>query len=583
MPNIHGSCTVLVAARAGARPPLVSHSFDTSGGVDTRLVRVPPNPNPPNPRPVFCWDENAVPRFFGVGRGPIPAYAEWVGEQSAPPEPIGFIAQTEDPAGTLGYWEAASGIANDAGVMMAESTCSAIFGALPRGKDGGQALLGYMELSRIALERCTSAKAAVELMGALAVEHGFCGNTDEGMGTAESLTVVDSEEAWIMHILADDSGASAIWAAQRVQDGHAAVVPNMFVIRKMKLDAADGADSFMLSDSARECAARHNLWKPGTPFDFAAIFSRGEARNKYYCGRRLWRALSLFAPSLNLPAAYDDLLTDTPYPFSVVPDGPLDRHFLFRVMRDTYAATVYDLSAQPASGPFGLTDRYDDVAYTSSVTGGRGMFERPIGIYRMACTLAAPRSACLARVPRLPHCALPLASSYPCACATDSYVGEPQDASGRPAAFHFAPHVSQTSVYLPVLCTMERCPSPLGRGTVRAIDRAAAYWAFRIVKQTIRGLPWDRCLALIQARQQQWEIKAGAILEGGGGEGTSEAVHALAEAVVDDWWLMLDELLLRFGDGWEYDWDEASGAARHAPLKYPMGWLEHVGFFEEKD
>ena len=130
---------------------------------------------------------------------------------------------------------------------------------------------------------------------------------------------------------------------------------------------------------------------------------------------------------------------------------------------------------------------------------------------------------------------------------------------------------------------MDQCPPPLGKGTVRAIDRSAAYWTFRIAKQTIRGLPWDRCLPLMQARQMLWESKVAAILDGGGGDGTSDAVHALAEDVVDDWWRMLDELLLRFGDGWEYEWDEASGAARHAPLEYPKGWLEKVGFFEDKD
>ena len=38
-----GSCTVLVSAVQGGRPPMVSHSFDTSGGVDFTLVYLPPS------------------------------------------------------------------------------------------------------------------------------------------------------------------------------------------------------------------------------------------------------------------------------------------------------------------------------------------------------------------------------------------------------------------------------------------------------------------------------------------------------------------------------------------------------------
>ena len=53
---------------------------------------------------------------------------------------------------------------------------------------------------------------------------------------------------------------------------------------------------------------------------------------------------------------------------------------------------------------------------------------------------------------------------------------------------HWAAHASQTSVYLPVLCAMGACPAPLASGSVRAIERACAYWAFRIVKHTARGV-----------------------------------------------------------------------------------------------
>ena len=53
-------------------------------------------------------------------------------------------------------------------------------------------------------------------MGDLAVRLGFYGadwsGGDASLGEAgEALTVIDPAEAWVFHVLADDSGTSAIW------------------------------------------------------------------------------------------------------------------------------------------------------------------------------------------------------------------------------------------------------------------------------------------------------------------------------------------------------------------------------------
>lgn len=47
----------------------------------------------------------------------------------------------------------------------------------------------------------------------------------------EALQVVDPTEAWVFHILADDTGTGAVWAAQKVPAGHITAVANQFIIR----------------------------------------------------------------------------------------------------------------------------------------------------------------------------------------------------------------------------------------------------------------------------------------------------------------------------------------------------------------
>ena len=45
------------------------------------------------------------------------------------------------------------------------------------------------------------------------------GDASLGEG-GEALTVVDKHEAWVFHVMGDDTGTSAIWVAKRVPYGH---------------------------------------------------------------------------------------------------------------------------------------------------------------------------------------------------------------------------------------------------------------------------------------------------------------------------------------------------------------------------
>ena len=215
----------------------------------------------------------AVPALPGLDRGPTyfpentdTSIHDWkVGEGDF--APIGEIPQVEH---THAFVDGGYGIMNEFQVSIGESTCGSVLTALPVYR-GGHALLEAGELSRLALERCKTAKCAVETMGSLAEEHGYYGADEtEGEG-GESLQVVDPSEAWVFHIVADDTGKSAVWAAQKVP----AATWRPWPVRHPHGEPADTAN-FMGSANMLEVAERAGLWDgavDGKHVDFTAAFS----------------------------------------------------------------------------------------------------------------------------------------------------------------------------------------------------------------------------------------------------------------------------------------------------------------------
>ena len=77
------------------------------------------------------------------------------------------------------------------------------------------------ELERVALQRCSSAREAIYLMGRLAEQYGY---GDSG----ECLTVADKNEVWQFEIVGvGKDRVGAAWAAQRIPDNHVAVSANI--------------------------------------------------------------------------------------------------------------------------------------------------------------------------------------------------------------------------------------------------------------------------------------------------------------------------------------------------------------------
>jgi len=95
-------------------------------------------------------------------------------------------------------------------------------------------------LTIIAMERATTAREAIKIMGELAEKYGY-GFHDTG----EMLAVADPNEVWIFEIMpvgplwTPKSGKpGAVWCAQRVPDDEVSVCPNESRIGEIDLNQA---------------------------------------------------------------------------------------------------------------------------------------------------------------------------------------------------------------------------------------------------------------------------------------------------------------------------------------------------------
>ena len=151
------------------------------------------------------------------------------------------------------------------------------------------------ELEKIALQRCSTARDAIRLIGKLVKEFGY---GDSG----ECLTIADPNEVWIFEIFGEGPDKiGGVWAAVRIPDDHVSVSAN--ISRISTLDLKD-KDNYMASDNVFDVAKKMKLWDGKEPFRFWKAYSGGNyfGELKSFSLREFF-ILNSLAPSLKL--AYD--------------------------------------------------------------------------------------------------------------------------------------------------------------------------------------------------------------------------------------------------------------------------------------
>lgn len=180
------------------------------------------------------------------------------------------------------------------------------------------------ELERIALQRCTTARQAIALIGSLAEQYGYG-------DMAECITIADPKEVWQLEIAGSGPGKpSALWVAQRIPDDHIGVAAN--IPRISDVNFRD-SDHFMTSTDLRKKAKDLGYWDGKEPFKFFKVIGTG----KPYAIREFY-VLNKLAPGLNLTMEMDEL------PFSVKADKKLSVSDVMALFRETYEGTPWDMT-----------------------------------------------------------------------------------------------------------------------------------------------------------------------------------------------------------------------------------------------
>lgn len=180
------------------------------------------------------------------------------------------------------------------------------------------------ELQRVALQRCTTARDAIKLIGTLIKEYGY---GDAG----ECITIADKHEVWQMEIFGEGpSKVGGVWAAQRIPDDHVGISANISRIAEIKTDEPD---FFMYSENVFDVAREMKFWDGEKPFKFWEAFggvTKPFAIREYF-------VFSTLAPSLGLKYDSPEL------PFSVKPEKKVNIRQILELYRTTYDSTEWEM------------------------------------------------------------------------------------------------------------------------------------------------------------------------------------------------------------------------------------------------
>ncbi|MEZ5195735.1 MAG: C69 family dipeptidase [Bacteroidales bacterium] len=336
---IADACTIIAIGKKATTDGsnIISH---TDTGPDSRIFVVPAQNFKPG---------DQAPVFWGIQDADRPLNDDGI--------ILGYIPQVEQ---TYKYFQSAYSHVNEYQLGIGEST-TAQRNELICTRETGEQIMTIEQAQIFALQRYKTAREAVQFIGELMTKYGFLPSSGDG---SETLVIADTEEIWVLEIFGvgpdwtPESGKpGAIWAAQRLPEDEATMIPNWSIIKEIN---ARDKDNFMVSKNYMQEAIDRGWYDPksGKPFIWQEAYTPLPVE---YATGRFWLFFQTFAP--NYTEWPDRFLNGNPYkgispyfqiveplsiyPFSVKPENKISVRDVIAFQRSTFEGTIYDMTAGP--------------------------------------------------------------------------------------------------------------------------------------------------------------------------------------------------------------------------------------------
>lgn len=394
--------------------------------------------------------------------------------------------------------------------------------------------IDYGSLIYIALERCKTAREAIECITSLANRYGYA---SEG----ESFSIGDPDEVWILDLIGKGQyGKGAVWVATRIPDDCIAAHANQcrtttLDLSQRKIRKAERRTQLWSKDVITFARERGYFSGRDEDFNYQEAYCPYDFSGLYVCEARVWSFFRRFADM----DRYYDYATGKTFvesggkecgermPLYIRPDHKVTLQDMRNSMRDEYQGTPLDITDKTAAGPWHSKLRHGGLAFTLDSV--KYWYERPTATQQTGFSFIAQMRG-----------------------------GADPKAGG---IFWFGVDDAACSMYVPMYCRIQSVPECFreGNGDLYTYSSTSAWWTFNIVanwaynkyslmKPEIARLQavWDE---KFDSQTSGVDAQAAALDEDAAREFLTNYSCAQAENVVADWQTLGTRLMVKYIDG----------------------------------